>query len=99
MVFWVPESIPHRRHAEHQVQVLLHTLHKGGLDGQLGGGVPSGLKKGPHGPRNLLQVLWPHQVGHLATVQHVVDVLHETSKHLCSDKLYNGISKLHLNHA
>ena len=78
----LPEGISNRRHAEDQVQVLLHTIHKGGLDGQLGRGAPSGLQQGPHDAGDLLQILRPHEIGHLATVEDVVDVLHEVGKHL-----------------
>ena len=79
---WVPEGIPNGRHAEDQMQVLLHALHKGSLDGQLSWGAPSGLQQGPHDACDLLQVLRPHQVGHLATVEDIVDVLCEAGKHL-----------------
>ena len=72
---WLPEGITHRGHAEHQVQVLLDSVHKGSLDGQLGGGPPLGLQDGPDDAGYLLQVLRPHQVGYLPTVEDVVDVL------------------------
>ena len=75
MGVWLPEGISNRRHAEDQVQVLLHTLHEGSLDGQLSRGTPSGLQQGPHDAGDLLQVLRPHQVGYFPTVEDVVDVL------------------------
>ena len=60
------------------MQTLLYTLHKGGLDGQLGGSAPLSLQDGSDDARYLLQVFSPHQVGHLSAVQDVVDILRKT---------------------
>ena len=63
------------------MQVLLDSVHKGSLDGQLGGGPPLGLQEGPDDAGYLVQVLRPHQVGFLPTVQIVVDVLIHSNVH------------------
>lgn len=62
--------------------MLLDSFHKGSLDGQLGGGAPLSLQDRPYDARDLLQVLRPHQVGHLPTVQDIVDVLETKSPHI-----------------
>ncbi len=81
-----PESVTNRRHAQNEMQVLLNPVHKGCLNSQLGGGPALGLQDGPDNAGDLLQILGPHQVGDLPTVQNVVDVLNMmtiTVSHAC----------------
>ena len=72
------ERGPDRRKGEHHVQVFAHELHKVGHDVVARQRAHAGLLRArTNGARDLLELVELEQVGHLAGVEEVVDVLHE----------------------
>lgn len=80
------EGLAERAHGDDEVQAALHALNEERAHGRLGGGHAVGRQERAHRGGDLLAVLRLPQVGHLARVEYVVDVL----EHALPDNLRVG---------